>query len=186
MPILAREPDLYPADLFSDKIVTPQDESWFAMYTMARREKELMRQLREQRITHYGPLVANRTRSPAGRIRTSWVPLFSGYVFVRGDEIQRHDAVSTGCISRCIRVNESELLVTDLHRIRLLIERGDDVRSEPRPVVGRTAVIRRGALAGLRGIVTKMNTGHRLTVMVNFMQQGASMTIDEADIELVD
>jgi hypothetical protein len=31
-----------------------------------------------------------------------------------------------------------------------------------------------------------MNTGHRLTVMVNFMQQGASMTIDEADIELVD
>jgi transcription antitermination factor NusG len=186
MPILAREPDLYPADLFSDKIVTPQDESWFAMYTMARREKELMRQLREQRIAHYGPLVANRSRSPAGRIRTSWIPLFSGYVFVRGDEVQRHDAVSTGCISRCIRVNEPELLVADLHRVRLLIEQGDDVRPEPRPVVGRAAVIRRGALAGLRGVVTKVNSSHRLTVMVNFMQQGASMTIDEADVDLVD
>lgn len=186
MPILAREPDLYPADLFSDKIVTPQDESWFAMYTMARREKELMRKLREQRISHYGPLVANRSRSPAGRIRTSWIPLFSGYVFVRGDEIQRHDAVSTGCISRCIRVTEADLLVADLQRVRLLIEQGDDVRPEPRPVVGRTAVIRRGALAGLRGVVTKVNSSHRLTVMVNFMQQGASMTVDEADVDLQD
>jgi transcription antitermination factor NusG len=83
-------------------------------------------------------------------------------------------------------VNEPELLVADLHRVRLLIEQGDDVRPEPRPVVGRAAVIRRGALAGLRGVVTKVNSSHRLTVMVNFMQQGASMTIDEADVDLVD
>ncbi|MEY3458388.1 MAG: hypothetical protein RL215_1545 [Planctomycetota bacterium] len=186
MPILAREPDLYPANLFTDLIVTPQDESWFAMYTMARREKELMRQLREQKIAHYGPLVANRSRSPAGRIRTSWIPLFSGYVFVRGDEVQRHDAVSTGCISRCLRVSEPELLVTDLQRVRVLIEQGQDIRPEPRPVVGRTAVIRRGAMKGLRGVVTKVNNSHRLTVMVNFMQQGASMVIDEADVDLVD
>lgn len=186
MPILAREPDLFPDDLLSMSIVTPQDESWFAMYTMARREKELMRQLRQQKISHYGPLVANRSRSPAGRIRTSWVPLFSGYVFVRGDEVQRHDAVSTGCISRCLRVTEPELLVADLQQIRLLLEKGEDIHPEPRPVVGRTAVIRRGAMAGLRGTVTKVQSGHRLTVIVNFMQQGASMLIDEADVDLVD
>jgi transcription antitermination factor NusG len=185
MPILAREPDLYPEDLLTASIVTPADEHWFAMYTMARREKELMRKLRAQKIAFYGPTVAQRTRSPQGRIRTSWVPLFAGYVFVRGDEVDRHETVSTGCVSRCLPVTMPEELVADLQQIRLLLEKGTEVRPEPRPVVGRTAVITRGAMAGLRGTVTRVNSAHRLTVMVNFMQQGASMVVDEADVELL-
>ncbi|MEI7699182.1 MAG: transcription termination/antitermination NusG family protein [Planctomycetia bacterium] len=185
MPILAREPDLYPDDLLAGGIVTPADESWFAMYTMARREKDLMRRLRQQQIAYYGPMIENRSRSPQGRIRTSWVPLFAGYVFVRGDEVDRHETVSTGCVSRCLRVTMPEELVADLQQIRLLLEKGSEVRPEPRPVVGRTAVIKRGAMAGMRGTVTKANSSHRITVLVNFMQQGASMVVDEADVDLL-
>jgi transcription antitermination factor NusG len=185
MPILAKEPDLYPENLFENSIVTPQDEHWFAMYTLARHEKELMRQLRDQKITHYGPMVAQRKRSPQGRIRTSWVPLFTGYVFVRGDEVTRHNAVSTGCISRCLPVSMAEELVSDLQKIRMMLLNGTETRPEPKPVIGRTAMIRRGAMAGLKGTVTKVNNEHRLTVLVNFMQQGASVLVDEADVELL-
>ena len=89
MPILGREPDLYPDDLFSSHLALPEDESWFAMYTMARREKELMRQLRALKIAHYGPITAQRTRSPQGRIRISHV-LTNGWAsksgFAPGDE----------------------------------------------------------------------------------------------------
>jgi transcription antitermination factor NusG len=184
MPILGREPDLYPEDLFSSPLILPQDESWFAMYTMARREKELMRHLRSLKIAHYGPIAAQRTRSPQGRIRVSYVPLFTGYVFVRGDEVQRHDSISTGCVSRCLRVSQPEELVLDLQRVKMMLQQGQDVRPEPKPVVGRTAVIRRGAMTGLRGVVTKVDNAHRLTVIVNFMQQGASMLVDEADVDL--
>lgn len=184
MPILGREPDLYPEDLFNSSLILPQDESWFAMYTMARREKELMRHLRSLKIAHYGPITAQRTRSPQGRIRTSYVPLFTGYVFVRGDEVQRHDSISTGCVSRCLRVTQPDELIVDLQRIRMMLQQGQDVRPEPRPVVGRSAVIRRGAMTGMRGIVTKIDNAHRLTVIVNFMQQGASMLVDEADVDL--
>lgn len=184
MPILAQEPDIFPDSLL-DQPSESLDDTWFAMYTLARQEKELMRKLRPLRIAHYGPMVQQRKRSPQGRIRTSFVPLFTGYVFVRGDEVARHEAVSTGCISRCISVTEADELIDDLRRIRQLLISGSEVRPEPKPLVGRMAVIKNGAMKGLRGTITKTHSQHRLTVMVNFMQQGASVIVDEADIELL-
>lgn len=79
----------------------------------------------------------------------------------------------------------AEELVADLQKIRLMLINGTEARPEPRPVVGRTAMIRRGAMAGLKGTVTKVNNEHRLTVLVTFMQQGASVIVDEADVELL-
>ena len=184
MPILAKEPDMFPESLLEQPAGGP-DDAWFAMYTLARQEKELMRKLRPLKIAHYGPMVSQRKRSPAGRIRTSYVPLFTGYVFIRCDEVGRHDAVSTGCISRCLPVTESEELIEDLRRIRQLITVGSDIRPEPKPVVGRAAVVRTGAMKGLRGTVTKVLNQHRLTILVHFMQQGASVIVDEADVELL-
>ncbi|MBC7964707.1 MAG: antitermination protein NusG [Fuerstia sp.] len=184
MPILAHEPDMFPESLLDQPAESP-DESWFAMYTLARQEKDLMRKLRPLNIAHYGPMIQQRKRSPQGRIRTSYVPLFTGYVFVRGDEVARHNAVSTGCISRCLSVTESEELVDDLRRIRQLVIAGSEVRPEPKPLVGRMAIVRNGAMKGLRGTITKTLSQHRLTVLVNFMQQGASVIVDEADIELL-
>jgi len=184
MPILAKEPDMFPESLL-DQPVGDKDDAWFAMYTLARQEKELMRKLRPLNIAHYGPMIAQRKRSPAGRIRTSYVPLFTGYVFVRCDEVGRHDAVSTGCISRCLTVTESEELIEDLRRIRQLVTVGSDVRPEPKPLVGRAAVVKTGPMKGLRGTITKALNQHRLTILVTFMQQGASVIVDEADVELL-
>ena len=184
MPILAKEPDMFPESLLDDP-AAGIDESWFAMYTLARHEKEFMRKLRPLEIAHYGPMVQQRKRSPQGRIRTSYMPLFTGYVFIRGDEVARHNAVSTGCISRCLPVTETELLLDDLKRIRLVLEKGNDVQPEPKPLIGRAAVVKTGAMTGLRGTITKVHAQHRLTVMVNFMQQGASILVDEADVELL-
>jgi len=90
----------------------------------------------------------------------------------------------TGCVSRCLRVPQPGELVVDLQRVKMMLQQGQDVSPEPKPVVGRTAVIRRGAMTGLRGVVTKVDNAHRLTVIVNFMQQGASMLVDEADVDL--
>ena len=186
MPILPKEPELYPDNLLDDTFRRPDDQVWFAMYTLARQEKELVRRLGQKKVAHYLPLAPQRKRSPAGRIRTSYVPLFTGYVFVCGTEVDRYEAVSTGCISRCINVTEPELLLEDLQRIRLLTTQGEDVRPEPKPLVGRMAMIKRGAMAGTRGTVTKVDNQHRLTVMVRFMQQGASVIVDEADVDLLD
>ncbi len=186
MPILAKEPEIYPDNLLEDTFDRDVDQGWFAMYTLARHEKELVRQLRQKKIAHYLPLAPQRKRSPAGRIRVSYAPLFTGYVFVCGTEVQRYEAVCTGCISRCLNVTEPELLVEDLQRIRLLTLNGDDVRPEPKPLVGRRALLKRGSMKGSVGTVTKVDSSFRLTVLVRFMQQGASVLIDEADVEFLD
>src|SRR5438132_550709 len=84
-PILPSEPDLYPAELLDRELAeTAGLGQWWAMYTMARREKELMRRLRSLEIAYYAPLVHKRTRSPGGRVRESFVPLFASYVFMFG------------------------------------------------------------------------------------------------------
>ena len=186
MPILSKEPDLYPENLLDADMPDPSGSQWFAMYTLARQEKELMRKLRTQNISHYGPMISQRKRSPQGRIRTSYIPLFTGYVFVCGTEEHRFKAVSTGCVSRCLSVQDHGLLYADLRRIRLMTECGSDARPEPKPVLGRQAVIRTGAMKGIRGTVTQVNGQHRLTVLVQFMQQGASVIIDQADLDLLD
>jgi len=187
MPILNEEPDLYPENLLEAPEVVVPDGSWYAIYTLSRREKDLMRRLRAQNIAHYGPMTERRTRSPQGRVRTSYIPLFTGYIFVCGTEEDRYNTVSTGCVSKCLDVNEPEQLVQDLSRIRLLEEHGEDLQAEIRPTVGQMARIVRGPLKEkeLVGTITKVKSQHRLTIMVNFLQQGASITVDEADIELL-
>ncbi len=187
MPILDEEPDLYPVELLESPEIVVPDGQWYAIYTLSRREKELMRRLRVQKIAHYGPMVPRRTRSPKGRVRTSFVPLFSGYVFVYGTEEDRYNTVATGCISKCLTVTEPEILVSDLAKIRLLALHGEDIQAETRPSVGQKARIVRGPLKEreLVGIISQVNSQHRLTIVVNFLQQGASITVDEADIELI-
>ena len=106
MPILPREIDLYPADLLESPVGDDDQSQWWAIYTLSRREKDLMRRLRQMEIAFYCPLIARRTRSPSGRVRVSHVPLFPGYVFLRGSDDQRQAALTTNCISRTLSVRD--------------------------------------------------------------------------------
>jgi len=184
MPILAREPDIFPDTLLDDLSAESTSAEWYVIHTLSRREKELTRRLRSMEIAHYSPLAECRKRSPAGRIRTSYQPLFSGYVFVRGSNEDRHHTVATGCVANCLEVSDPTELIADLRRIQLLNQPGAEVRPEPKPLVGRRAIVISGPMAGVEGTITQQHSQHRLTVIVKFMQQGASVVVDDADIEL--
>jgi len=185
MPILPHEPDLFPPGLFAETLSDDgsADQPWWAMYTLARREKELMRRLRGLQIAHYAPLVTKRSRSPGGRVRESYVPLFAGYVFVRGDEVQRHAALSTNCISRCLSVPDSGQLVRDLQQIYRLIELDAPLTIESRIEPGRRVRVRSGPMAGLEGTVLKRRGKNWLVVAVEFLQQGASVLLEDFQVE---
>src|SRR5690554_3315743 len=103
MPILKPEPDCFPENLL-DQL---EDEvPWWACYTRWRQEKQLMRALRQSGVSHYAPIISRRYRSPAGRVRESFIPLFANYVFVYGDEMARYQAVCSGCVSSTIAVTD--------------------------------------------------------------------------------
>ncbi|MBC8870062.1 MAG: UpxY family transcription antiterminator [Planctomycetes bacterium] len=187
MPILAKEQDVHPVDLFDRFLDSDSDEHrWWALYTLSRREKELMRRLHAMDVAFYGPLIRHRYRSPAGRVRTSYVPLFPNYVFVCGNEFHRYEAVTTGCVCRDIEVGDGIQLASDLQRISRLIETGQPLTPESRLKQGRPVRVLSGPFAGFEGTVVRRENQTRLLVAVNFMEQGASVLLEDCQLEPLD
>ncbi|GIW94957.1 MAG: antitermination factor NusG [Pirellulaceae bacterium] len=186
MPILAKEIDCYPEDLFEwQNLGCETDRIWWALYTMARHEKELMRKLVPLGIPFYGPVIPKRTRSPGGRVRESHVPLFPGYVFIYGDHSQRYDALTTNCVSRYLPVADGVQLTEQLRQFRRLIEMGVPLTPEERLQPGDLVRVRRGRLAGIEGVVVRREGRTRLLVAVDFLRRGATLVLEDCDFEVI-
>ncbi|TVP98141.1 MAG: antitermination protein NusG [Planctomycetaceae bacterium] len=182
MPILSSEPDCFPENLLEQPA---GDYQWWACYTRSRQEKQLMRLLRQDQIAHYAPVISRRYRSPAGRIRESFLPLFSNYVFVRGDEMARYHAVCSGCVSNSLAVVDTAQLVEDLARIQQLVRTGAPLSPEARIESGDWVRVRTGRFAGFEGTVIRRHQKTLLIVEVRFMNQGASVALDDCQFDLL-
>lgn len=182
MPILDREANLYPNDLLT--VCSQQsDAKWWALYTMSRQEKQLMRKLLAQKISFYCPIIEKKSRSPAGRQRTSYLPLFANYVFLFGHEEDRQKALTTNTISRCLEVEDGELLRLDLLSIESLITHGAAVTIESRIQPGEKVKVKSGPMKGASGVVYQRKGVDRLLIAVNFLQQGASVELSDWEVE---
>ncbi len=185
MPILPPEPDRHPLDLFQDdgdELARAQPQ-WWLMYTKSRQEKQLMRHLRRLQITHYAPQVENRRRSPSGRIRTTYLPLFPNYVFVGGTEADRYESICTGCIQKATEITDIDMFLGDLGQIRDLIEMGVPLTVESRLQAGEHVRVKSGAFKGYEGVVVRREHETRLLVSVRFMEQGVSVRLDDCQLE---
>ncbi len=182
MPILPAEEDLFPLDLLDESSGSAE---WWAIYTRSRQEKQLMRKLHELGLGYYGPMITRRFRSPAGRVRQSHLPLFPNYVFLKGDNDARYQAVCTGTVSRCMSVDDPSQLVADLIQIRNLIAVGEPLSPESRLEKGDRVRVKSGQFAGFEGVIIRRQQETRLVVDVKFMNQGASVLLEDCQIELV-
>lgn len=173
IPILPPEPDCYPNHLFdggeSDEVVSEsvspavdagsysldslETQAWWLVYTRSRQEKQLMRHLRKLEIPHYAPQIPNRRRSPAGRIRVTYQPLFSNYVFISGDDESRYKAVCTGCVQQVAKIDDVLPFVADLRQIHQLIAMDVPLTIEDRIQPGQQVRVKSGVFAGYEGIV---------------------------------
>lgn len=187
MPILPRQPDLFPADLLDDGHAAGDDtQRWVAFYTLSRREKDLMRKLEAAEVPFYAPLIRRRMKSPGGRVRDSHVPLFPGYVFSRVDDDQRRAALATNTIARWMPIADEAALVADLRAIKRLIDADQPLAPEARIEPGQLVRVRTGPLRGLEGTVVRRHGGERLVVAVRFLNQGASVEVEDVDLETID
>lgn len=186
MPLLGREIEVHPPQLFMrENLGDEPDVGWWAMYTLPRREKELMRRLVQLDVPCYCPIIPKRVRSPQGRIRTSYLPLFAGYVFLYGDEEQRFQAMTTNCVARYTRVVDGVELTRDLRQIQALIEAGVPLTPESRLEPGDRVRLRTGSFRGQEGVVIRREGKRRFLVAVNFLQQGVSFVLEDCEVEPV-
>jgi transcription antitermination factor NusG len=183
MPILTREVDLYPADLLERS--SDEEQCWWAFYTLSRREKQLTRYLLAREIPFYSPLIPRRYRSPNGRVRTSFRPLFANYVFVSGSDVQRSQTLASNCISRWFPVQDGVQLKKDLRQIWRLIELGQPLAPESRLDQGDRVRVLSGHFQGFEGFILRREQETRLLVAVHFMQQGASVLLNDCQLERI-
>lgn len=179
MPILRAEPDVHPKGLFN---VPPTDPAsgfrWWVLHTKPRQEKSLARWLNATGITHYLPTATRRCRI-RNRILTAHVPLFTGYVFLHGDRDRRVAALSTNRVVRCLGVADQERIWADLRQIHCLLASGLPVSPESTLVPGMPVEVVNGPLLGVTGTIIRHASGDRFVVRVDFIQQGASVLIDD-------
>jgi transcription antitermination factor NusG len=185
MPILEKQPDIFPACLFSDEFLAEkksQDHQWWVFATRARAEKKLLNRLQHTETPHYCPLLEKRYRSPSGRIRTSYLPAFTGYVFALATDDQRYQALTTKYIVR----NDAVTLVDDFERelkqIQYALQSG--VRLVPEAMIepGQRVEVRSGPFKGYEGVVIRRNGQTRLLISIAFLEKGVSMEIDECQL----
>jgi len=199
MPILPKQCDIFPPNLLDNPGGPPRvgnggpfslsgpefaaDAGWIAFYTLSRREKDLMRKLAATAIPFYAPLIKRRLHSAGGRTRVSYVPLFPGYVFSLVDDAQRRSALATNTIARWLPIIDREMLLADLRSIKQLIDSDQPLTPEARLQPGQSVRVRSGALRGMEGTVVKRRGEERLVVAVRFLNQGASVELEDVDLE---
>jgi len=185
MPILAPETSIYPERLLDESAHPSDEQKWWAIHTKPRQEKSLARDLLQQEIPFYLPLVA-KNHLVRGRKVQSRIPLFTSYVFLFGSGDQRVESLKTNRIAYTLEVTDGEQLRKDLCQVQQLIELGAPLTVEARLTPGRRVRIRGGSMAGLEGTILVRRRHTRLVVAVDFLQQGISVEIDDFLVEPID
>lgn len=193
MPILPKQRDVFPEGLLAGGDSDPLGKAaaapaarWVAFYTLARREKDLMRKLEAAAVPFYAPLIRRRLHTAGGRVRHSYVPLFPGYVFAPVDDDQRREALATNTVARWLSIGDERILVDDLRAIKRLIDTERPLTPEARIEPGQLVRVRSGPLRGVEGMVLKRRGEQRLVVAVRFLNQGASIELEDVDLERLD
>lgn len=182
MAVLDKETDIYPSDLLDVSFHDVSDRNWWAVHAKPRQEKVLSRLLLQLNIPFYLPLV-RRNLSIRGRRLVSFNPLFTGYVFVYVDEDERVVALKTNRIVSALPVADEQQFVEDLRHIRQLIASNAPVTIERKLTAGQAVRVKSGYLKGVEGTVLSRRGMTRLLIAVNFLQQGASVEIEDDLLE---
>jgi transcriptional antiterminator RfaH len=182
MPILAHEPSFFPETLFAgERSDADAERKWWVLHTLPRQEKSTARELHRLQAPFYLPLFRQRNLT-RGRVVTSFLPLFTGYVFLHGSDRERQLALGSGRLVRTLPVTDQDLLWHDLAQLHRLIESGLPVTPEERLGPGSQVKIRSGVFTGFTGRILETKSGRRFVVQVNFLQRGASVMLDDFQV----
>jgi transcriptional antiterminator RfaH len=183
VPILKREPDLFPSDLFERHELTGSSGSdrrrghWWVAYSRSRQEKGLARHLGEHGVPYYLPQAEKVVRRNGRRLQ-SFLPLFPGYVFLRGDGAERRMALRSNLVARVLEVWDQDRLREELTNLWTLQQSGAPLVPHPYVRAGDEVEIVDGPFRGWVGRVLREKGRLRLVVSISFLRQSVAAEID--------
>ena len=161
-------------------------DRWFAIYTRHQHEKMVAQILSAKGLQVFLPLY-NSTRRWKDRTVQLSLPLFPGYLFLRGLEERRLQVVTTPGIVSVLSVNGEPAVIpeSEIDAVRKAIEWGNRVEPHPFLRTGDRVRVIAGPLQGVEGILIRKKNLYRLVLSVELLERSAAVEVDVASVERV-
>lgn len=158
---------------------------WHLLHTKSRQEKALSETLAAKGIAHYLPL-AHVNRTYGARKATVELPLFPGYLFLKGNLDEVYSADRTKRVAGIIRVVDQQKIGWELRNLALALT--NDMPLDPYPYLraGLKVEVRSGPLLGLQGVIESRTKRDRLILQVDVLGQATSLEIDGAILNVIE
>jgi transcriptional antiterminator RfaH len=170
MPILPKESDIFPEDLFD---MSTADAPWEIAHLRSRQEKAVARVLLDDGKPFFLPQIQQKKKS-SGRTFVSHLPLFPGYIFVRRVQGLREALWRTSALANLLEVPDQAQLTAELLQIRKLQARGAALT--PHELVPGDAVeIQEGVFRGYTGVVIEERGALRLIVQLSALRKSVEV-----------
>jgi transcription antitermination factor NusG len=163
------------------------NESWHAVYTLARHEKSLARHLTLRNVEHFLPVYCARRQWNDGSKVSIELPLFPGYIFVRVSRRHRVSVLESPGALYIVDGLGKEPAEIPAEQIESFRNGFVKDRCEPHSLltIGQRVRIIRGALTGMQGILQQIRGGFRVVVTLELIMQSVAVEIESGDVELI-
>lgn len=159
---------------------------WWALYTRHQHEKTVAEMLTFKGFEVFLP-VYDSVRRWKDRKKVLSLPLFPGYVFLRGGPERRLQIVSTPGVFSILTHGDGFAAIpeAEIEGIRRTVR--SKLRVEPHPFLkcGDRVRVIRGTLQGVEGILARKKNIYRLVLSVDMLAQSVGVEIDASDVEPV-
>jgi len=171
MPILQKESDIFPENLFD---LPTTEAPWEIAHLRSRQEKSVARLLLDGGKPFYLPQV-QQTKKRSGRTFVSHLPLFPSYIFLRRVEGLRQTLWRTSAVANMIEVPDQAQLTAELLQIRQLQISGAVLTPRVDLAPGDAVRIKEGSFSGYAGIVIEERGSLRLIVAVSILRKSVAV-----------
>lgn len=161
-----------------------QGQSWWVLYARHQHEKVVADMLASKSFEVFLPLY-NSVRRWKDRRKVISMPLFPGYVFVRGGLDRRLQVLTTPGVHMILSHGEQVATIPDeeIQAVRRVV--GSDLSTEPHPFLkcGERVRVKRGPLAGVEGILERKKGSFRLVLSVDAVNKSFAVEVEISDVE---
>jgi|SRR5579884_1709277 len=159
---------------------------WYALYTTARHERVVARQLEERRIESFLPVYRAWHRWKDRRKQVE-LALFPSYVFVRIEEEEKLRVLKVAGAVHVVSFNGKMAALPERETDALRNALENDVYAEPCPYlrVGRRVRVVRGPMEGAEGILSRKKDKCRVVLSVDVLMRSVAVELDTTDVEAI-
>lgn len=175
-----------PPILYPEGLMIPQlSGQWWVVHTKSRNEKALAQDLIAKKIPYFLPMSLN-IRRHRERTFKSLLPVFTGYMFFCGKDLDRVEVLKTNRVAGIIDVVDQTKLIGELAQIEQALRAGAPLLPHDYIKKGQWCRVTAGPLMGLEGIVLEVRKITRLVLQIEMLGQATCVEIDVNMIERIE